>query len=95
VTTCEKCGYVLKVGDFPFCKGGHGPWNVNVIDDQLEGGARVFETMGHEGVYIDSKSQWRREVAARNLEHVDRHDSHYHQTKFRQHDEMLRDTGQR
>jgi hypothetical protein len=79
------------VGDFPFCKGGHGKYNVNVIDDQLEGGARLFETMGHEPVWIESKSQWKREVDARQLINVDKHDRAYYQKQFRMHDEKLRD----
>jgi len=91
--TCSECGKEYGVGGYPFCKGGHGQYNVNVIDDQLEGGARFFETMGPEPVWIESKSQWRREVEARQLVHVDRHDRHYYTQKFRQHDERLRDTG--
>lgn len=65
-----------------------------VIDDQIEGGPRWFETMGHEPVWIESKSQWRREVAKRNLENVVRHDSAYYAKQRKQHDEYLRDTGQ-
>lgn len=90
---CPKCGKTYRVGDFPFCKGGHGPYQINVIDDTIEGGPRWFETMGHEPVWIESKSQWRREVEARNLVHVDRHDRAYYQRLFKRHDEELRDTG--
>jgi hypothetical protein len=90
---CERCGVEYGVGAFPFCKGGHGAYNINVIDDQLEGGARFFETMGHEPVWIESKSQWRREVAARNLEHVDRHDRAYYKKRFALHEQELKDTG--
>ena len=68
--------------------------NRGVIDDQIEGGPRVFETMGHEGVYIESKSQWRREVAKRNLENVVRHDNDYYVRHRKQHMEKLRDEGQ-
>lgn len=90
--TCEKCGAELRIGSFPFCKGGHGPWNVSVIDDQLEGGARWCETMGHDPVWLDgTKSQWKREMDKRNLENVSRHDRAYHRRMFRQHDERLRD----
>ena len=92
--TCEKCGVTLEVGDFPFCKGGHkGGYNISVIDDQLEGGPRRFATLGEDAPYIESKSQWRREVAARQLVHVDRHDRHYYRRTFKMHDEKLRDTG--
>lgn len=89
---CEHCGAELVIGCWPFCPHpiGH---NVSVIDDTLEGGPRVFENMGHEGVFIESKSQWRREVAARNLEHVDRHDAAYYATWKKQHEERQRDEG--
>lgn len=92
--TCENCGHELQVGDWPFCNSGHGKYNVSVIDDQLEGGPRFFETMGHDAPYIESKSQWKREVEARGLVNVDKHDRAYYRKKFREHDEQLRDTGQ-
>ena len=47
--------------------------------------------MGPEPVFIETKSQWKREVAARQLEHVDRHDRAYYKRLFRQHDERIRD----
>jgi hypothetical protein len=90
---CDKCGVELAIGMWPFCPHPVG-YAVSVIDDQIEGGARFFETMGHEPVWIESKSQWRREVAARNLEHVDRHDSAYHRKRLKMHDEERRDTQQ-
>jgi hypothetical protein len=89
--TCEACGQTVTIGEWPFCP--HGTPNVGVIDDQIEGGPRFFDTMGHEPVWIESKSQWRAEVAARNLVNVDKHDRAYYQRKFREHDERLRDTG--
>lgn len=92
--TCDRCGHTLQVGDWPYCPHPHG-YAVSVIDDQIEGGPRFFDTMGHEDVWIETKSQWRREVEARQLVHVDRHDRAYYQRMFRQHDEMLRDTGQK
>jgi hypothetical protein len=91
---CEKCQHELHVGEWPFCPHGFSK-GVSVIDDQIEGGPRFFDTMGHEDVWIESKSQWRREVAARNLEHIDKHDRAYYNRVFKQHDEMLRDTGQK
>jgi hypothetical protein len=90
---CDKCGATYGIGDYPFCKGGHGPYNVSVIDDELEGGPRRFETMGDDAPFIASKSQWKREVDARGLIHVDRHDRAYYRTRFRLHDQELRDTG--
>lgn len=90
---CEKCGIHYGISQFPFCKGGHGRAFPMVIDDQLEGGPRRFETMGDDEPYIESKSQWRREVEARGLIHVDRYDSDHFRRAFKQHDERLRDTG--
>ena len=89
--TCDKCGELVTVGEWPFCP--HGTPNVSVINDELEGGPRWFDTMGHEPVYIASKSQWKREVDARQLVNVDKHDRAYYQRKFREHDERIRDTG--
>jgi hypothetical protein len=91
--TCSKCGHELRVGDFPFCKGGHGPYNVNVIDDQIEGGPRFFENFGAEPVWIGSKSEWRAAVDRYQVVNVDKHDRAYYQRKFREHDERIRDTG--
>ncbi len=92
---CDRC---YK----PLAEGEHGRWKcpleprpayVGVIDDQLEGGPRRFETMGHDAPYIETKSQWKREVIARNLEPIVKHDRAYYDRMFRQHDERLRDTG--
>ena len=68
--------------------------NRGIIDDQIEGGARFFETMGHEPVWIESKSEWRREMDKRQLENVVRHDADYYKKRFKEHDERLRDTGE-
>lgn len=67
---------------------------VSVIDDQIEGGPRFFETLGHEPVWIESKSQLRREAEKRGLENIVRHDSAYYAKQRKMHDEYLRDTGQ-
>ena len=93
--TCDRCGHMLRVGDFPFCKNGsgHGPWNVSVIDDQLEGGPRRFDTMGHDMPFIESKSQWKREVERRGLVPFSPRDAAYHAKQRKMHDEKLRDTG--
>jgi hypothetical protein len=88
---CEACGNPLQVGQWPWCP--HGTPSVGVIDDQLEGGPRHFETMGADSPYIESKSQWKREVEARGLLHNDRHDRAHYERLFRQHQERLRDTG--
>lgn len=91
--TCPACGVTYGVGGFPFCKGGHGTYALNVIDDQIEGGPRFFENFGHEPVWIGSKSEWRAAVDRHQVYNVDRHDSHYYAKRRKMHDECIRDTG--
>lgn len=91
---CDKCGVEYGIGDNPFCKGGHGPYTSRHFDDELPNGPYLCETLGHEAVYVTSKSHLRREAAARGLENVVRHDDHYYRRQRKQHDERLRDTGQ-
>jgi hypothetical protein len=67
--------------------------NRGVIDDQLDGGPRRFETMGADAPFIESKSQWRREVEKRGLIPYSKHDSAYYAKQRKLHDERLRDTG--
>lgn len=88
---CERCAQAYDIGEWPWCP--HGRPHLAVIDDTLEGGPRCFETMGPDAPFIASKSQWRREVAARGLVHVDRHDRAYYDRQFKAHDERLKDTG--
>lgn len=69
--TCEKCGKEIQVGEFPFCPHGFSSRPFAVIDDTITGGARFFENLGPEPVYIETKSQLRAELKARGLrEHV-------------------------
>ena len=90
---CDTCGHEFSIGDWPFCDGsGHNRASVHVIDDTLEGGPRRFETMGPDAPFIETKSQWRREMQARNLVQVDRHDADYHRTWFKRANEARRDT---
>jgi hypothetical protein len=95
--TCDRCYQPLEVGE-------HGRFlcpleprrsNLGIINDELEGGARFFENMGPEPVYVESKSQWRREVAARQLVNVDKHDSAYYAKRRQMLDEKRRDLGLR
>lgn len=66
--TCDRC---FKPED----EGAHGvgvcPYEprraATVIGDDILGGARMFENLGHEPVYIDSRSSLKRELAARGL----------------------------
>jgi len=41
---CEKCGYDIRIGDFPFCKGSptdHGNSRFGIIGDDIPGGLDV------------------------------------------------------
>jgi len=93
VALCGNCWQYYSIGDWPFCPHGRPLVGFSIIDDRLEGGPRHFETMGHDAPYIETKSQWRREVAARGLVNVDKHDRAFYDRMFRQHDERLRDMG--
>ena len=92
-TVCPTCGASLQIGSWPFCAGGHEPRPFYVIDDSLDGGPRVFDTMGHDSPFIESKSQWRREVEQRDLVHVDTHDASYYATRARRNAERRKDLG--
>jgi hypothetical protein len=74
--------------------GDHGEIAPAVIDDQLDGGPRRFETLGHDAPYIESKSQLRREAEARGLIPVgDRKPAEYFARQRKRHDEELRELG--
>ena len=73
--TCDRCFKALSAGDH-----GEGvcPYEARssgraFITDELIGGARVFENLGHDKVYVESKSQLRRELQARGLREFVRH----------------------
>lgn len=40
-----------------------------MIGDELLGGPRMFENLGHEPVYIQNRSSLKREMAARGVRH--------------------------
>ena len=66
----------------------------NVIDDQLDGGARWCETMSHEPVWLDgTKSQWRKLCDQHGVRNVVRHEQSFYDTKRRRRDEERHDTG--
>lgn len=104
--TCTACGALVKHLGWDHeapptcaCGGTVEPYTAPtrtaaVIDDQLEGGPRRFDTMGDDEPFIETKSQWRAEIAVRGLLHVDRHDRAYYDRSRKQHMERLRDTGQ-
>jgi hypothetical protein len=68
---CDDCGQIIGVGEWPWCPHGipERPGGTAMIDDQVSGGPRLFENLGHEPVYVESKSQLRDEMRARGLQH--------------------------
>ena len=70
---CDLCGKEIQVGQWPFCggKNTHGyperPGGAAMIDDTVPGGARYFENLGEQPVWVSSKSQLRDELRARGL----------------------------
>lgn len=93
---CERCFKPATEGEHGWLKcpleprrsGGY------VISDEFPNGPYLCETLGHEPVYVTSKSHLRREAAARGLECVGgRKSDHYFTTQRRRHDEEKRDTG--
>jgi hypothetical protein len=67
--TCEKCGVVIPVGDWPFCP--HGAARPAVHGDEID---YVDHNLGRHPVRITSKAQRRQLMAERGLvervEHV-------------------------
>jgi hypothetical protein len=68
--TCPKCGHAMQVSDWPWCP--HGRGVTGAIGDEFIGG-RVYENLGHEPVYIESRSHLKRELQARGLVEMVRH----------------------
>lgn len=68
--TCDRCGVVLAVGDYPFCPHGNGSTS---IEDATWPGGRVFENLGHEPVRCDSPADLKREMKTRGLVEFVRH----------------------
>ena len=91
--TCDRCGETLHVGDWPFCP--HGPvGSVHIVSDEFAEGPHWCETLGHDPVWVESKSQLRREAAARGLECVGgRKSDDYFRRQRQRHMEELRDLG--
>jgi hypothetical protein len=69
--TCPKCGGTIEIGGWPFCPD-HSPGRTSAIGDDFIGG-RVYENLGHEAVYIESRSHLKRELKARGLVEMVRH----------------------
>lgn len=92
---CERCYQPLSEGEhgWMLCPLEPRRVRVSVIDDQIEGGPRFFETLGHEPVFIESKSQLKREAEARGYIPCSRHDAKWHAKNRKMHDERIKDTG--
>ena len=103
---CPACGAKPKVLHWDYeqpgpcaCGGSLLPYssalarNRGVIDDQIEGGPRFFEHMGNEPVWIESKSQWKRELESRGLVNVVKHDSAHYAKQLKMRNECIKDTG--
>lgn len=83
----------MPLGAWPFCPHGRA-LGVNIISDEFAEGPHWCETLGHERVWVESKSQLRREAEARGLTCVGgRKSDDYFCTARRLHDQELRDTG--
>lgn len=67
--TCDRCGKTLTIGEYPWCGGrnNHGRYTGDTIQDTLPGGAQWIENLGDQPVWVESKTQLRREAAQRGL----------------------------
>lgn len=93
---CDRCFQPADVGEHGWMKCPYEPRRVlfSVISDELPNGPYLCETLGHEPVYVTSKSHLRREAEARGLECVGGRKSDDYFKKHRQmQDECIRDTG--
>lgn len=63
---CETCGEWVDLGDWPFCKGGHG--RGKFYASQFE--ARWFKHLDPKPVWVDSARSLDREMKARGLAHL-------------------------
>jgi hypothetical protein len=62
---CDKCGHVVRIGDFPYCGGdprGHGPWRT--ADEPIE--EFVDDVIAEEPVRFSSTREW--------VRYMDKHD---------------------
>lgn len=69
---CEKCGHILRVGDWPYCKGEHGKYRGGVITDDIPGG-QVIENLGHTPRTFYSKQAIVKAAAEQGLQPMVRH----------------------
>ncbi len=71
IETCEHCGQTYRVGEDYRCP--HGAvGSGGVIDDTIAGGPRYFHNLGDQPVWIESKSEYKSELAKRGLVQTER-----------------------
>ena len=94
--TCDRCYQPLSVGEHGHLLCPYEPRRAahHVVSDELPNGPYLCETLGHEGVWVTSKSHLRREAEARGLECVGgRKPDSYFAKQRRMLDEKRRDLG--
>ena len=69
--TCERCGYELQVGDYPFCKGrwsDHGPMGQAIETNESFIGGVTLENLGHDPVTVYSREEYKQAMLKANVE---------------------------
>jgi hypothetical protein len=92
--TCDRCYQPLDVGEHGHLLCPYEPRrsSLHVVSDELPNGPYMCETLGHEAVYVTSKSHLKREADARGLVCVGgRKPDAYYATQRRLLDEKRRD----
>jgi hypothetical protein len=69
-TPCSLCGAPCGIGDWPWCP--HGRPSYGVHDDTLPGGARWLHNLDDRPVWVETKTQFTRELRSRDLQVADR-----------------------
>lgn len=64
---CDRCGVVLRIGEWPFCPHGTPGGNAIETDESFIGG-QVIENLGPEPVTVYSRLELKQEMAKRGLE---------------------------
>ena len=69
--TCERCGYELQIGDYPFCKGrqsDHGPMGQAIETNESFIGGMTLENLGHDPVTVYSREEYKQAMIKANVE---------------------------
>lgn len=69
-TRCPKCNEPLEIGSWPFCNGGHGKGQNNVVGDEID---EWNENVGDTPVHFTSRIEKRRYLKEKGLEEFVRH----------------------